>query len=167
MANTQEVKTAEARKEARLQAQEKAKLAAERDIRLSKAEVLAEQQANPKPAAPVATRAQRKIAARQAAEAQAEKDAQLRPGNVDAASPPLDPSRPPSLHDLNRRAKFISHQQRDVARDAAKAAGEAAFNVLAERKGRGRPVGAVSRHQTMAAAEAAMARARASQGQQK
>jgi len=167
MANTQEVKTAEARKAARLQAQEKAKTAAEKDARLSKHEILAEQRANPKPAAPVVTRAQRKIAARQAAEAQAEKDAQLRPGNVDAVTAPLDPSRPPTLHELNRRAKFISHQQRDVARDAAKAAGEAAFNVLAERKGRGRPVDPVSRRQTLAMAEAAMVRARNQQEPQK
>lgn len=167
MANTQEVKTAEARKEARLNAQAKAKAQAEADIRLAKREVLAEQKANPKPTTPVATRAQRKIAAHQAAEAQAEKDAQLRPGNVDAVTAPLDPSRPPTLHELNRRAKFISHQQRDVARDAAKAAGEAAFNVLTDRKGRARPVDAVSRFQTRALAEAAMTRVRAQTEQQK
>lgn len=167
MADTQEVKTAEARKEARLQAQEKAKLAAERDAQRSKSEVLAAQAANPKPAVPVVTRAQRKLAARQAAEAQAERDALRRPGNVDAEVAPLNPSNPPSLHELNRRAKFISHQQRDVARDAAKAAGEAAFNVLVDRKGRGRPVDPVSRRQTIAMAETAMARLRAQQEPQK
>lgn len=167
MANTQEVKTSEARKEARLQAQEKAKAAAEKDALLSKREVLAAQAADPKPVAPVVTRAQRKIASRQTAEAQAEKDAQLRPGRSDAATAPLDPFRPPTLHELNRRAKFISYEQRDVARDAAKAAGEAAFNVLAERKGRSRPVDPVSRRQSMAMAEAAMVRTRGPQEPQK
>ena len=158
MANTQQIKTAESRKAARKAAQAKAVVQADAEARVRKADV------PPKaPAPPAMTKAQKRLADKAKAEAQAEKDSALRPGPNESESVPLDPSKPLTMHQLNARAKFVNRTQRDMARDAAAAAGKAAFDVLTERRNKGKMVDPVSRRQTVAMAQGEMARMLAQQ----
>jgi len=91
------------------------------------------------PAAPVVTkappvsRADRKKAAQQLANAQADRDAKVRADTTPLTTLPRD--RPLTLHELNLAARARDKEMRNDAREAARAAGKAAFEVLSGRVG--------------------------------
>lgn len=77
---------------------------------------------------------ERRAAAQKAAAAQAERDALVK-----APAPALQQTvrrdHPPTLHELNMQARARDREMRSEARDAAAAAGKAAFEVLSGRSG--------------------------------
>ena len=114
----------------------------------------------PKPAAPIKSRAEQRADARKAAEAQALKDSLVLPTEI--TPPKMVPGRKLALHELNAQARLANKSIQDEARDAAAAAGKAAFDVLRGRGASG-PDGAARRHRNVAKAQEAMARVQARQ----
>lgn len=152
MATTAQAKKAADRKAARADAQETARTQAASDTALRKnttegeivgTKTVTHNQEKPKPRI---SNAERKAQAKARAEAQAKVDAARRPPEM--IMPKVRPGEQLSLHELNMRAKIISKQQRDVARDAANAAGKAAFEVLKGKKGSNPPL--IDRHKNAA-----------------
>lgn len=82
---------------------------------------------------PVASRADSKKAAQRAATEQAERDARVKADATPLVT--LPQGRPLTLHEQNLIARARDREMRDVARDAGRAAGKAAFEVLAGRVG--------------------------------
>lgn len=163
MANTEQTQKRQSARARRAAAKAAATQQADKDATLKKAEVLAAQKDKPKkPAAPKPRRVAREEA-RKAAEAQAEQDAHLKVVDTEVS---LVKGSTPSLHDLNRMAKRANREIRDTARDAANAAGKAAFDVLRGKQPGTTADALVRRHRTVGKAQASLVQAAAAAARQ-
>jgi hypothetical protein len=102
------------------------------------------------------SRKDRLAEARKAAEEQADRDERFSP---ELAAPVLVPGKQMSLNDLNRMQRATNRAIRDEARDAANAAGKAAFEVLRGRNPKLGAEGVARRFRTVAGAQISAAKA--------
>lgn len=141
MANTEQARKAEARKRARLEAQQRAEEQSQRDTaarpnegREEPVRLTGQPRSNvtPQPRVQKKTPKEMRMEAQAVAERQAAQDALLKPPRLEDVK--IEKGRTFTLHELNQRSRFVHKTNRDEARDAANAAGKAAFDVLRGRK---------------------------------
>lgn len=163
MANTEQTTKRSQARAKRAANRKAAETQAAKDEQLKKAAVVEAQKKEGKKAAPAKSRKQTRAEAVKAAEEQAEKDAHLKATEPEVQ---LVKGSTPSLHELNAMAKRANREIRDTARDAANAAGKAAFDVLRGKQPGTTADAVVRRHRTVARAQVSLAQAAAKAGQQ-
>lgn len=144
MPNTEQIRKAQERREARKNAQLAAIDAAnEQDANLSETIKASQKAATKAPPRKTVSRAELRKAKQAAAEKQADADVRVvaKPSDIEAALEIGRQGGEIPLHVMNQMAKVASHELRDEARDIADAAGKAAFQVatgkIASRRTRG------------------------------